>query len=89
MTPRKKRITINTACILFYLFFVVAKINPFCEALFEENDACDFFTKQAKLQIEARMALCQAKDMAHMQMEVRDGNANTSPLCPAMQKANV
>lgn len=31
----------------------------------------DFFTKQARLQIEARMALAQAKDMAHMQMEVR------------------
>lgn len=30
----------------------------------------DFFTKQARLQIEARMALAQAKDMAHMQMEV-------------------
>lgn len=30
----------------------------------------DFFTKQARLQIEARMALAQAKDIAHMQMEV-------------------
>lgn len=30
----------------------------------------DFFTKQARLQIQARMALAQAKDMAHMQMEV-------------------
>lgn len=37
----------------------------------EDSDA-DFFTKQAKLQIEARMALAQAKDMAHMQMEVRN-----------------
>jgi Schwannomin-interacting protein 1 len=35
-----------------------------------ENSEIDFFTKQAKLQIEARMALAQAKDMAHMQMEV-------------------
>lgn len=32
----------------------------------------DFFTKQARLQIEARMALAQAKDIAHMQMEVSD-----------------
>lgn len=31
----------------------------------------DFFTKQARLQIEARMALAQAKDIAHMQMEVK------------------
>lgn len=30
----------------------------------------NFFTHQARLQIEARMALAQAKDMAHMQMEV-------------------
>lgn len=35
-----------------------------------EDNCSDFFTKQAKLQIEARMALSQAKDMAHMQMEV-------------------
>lgn len=37
----------------------------------DEDRECDFFTKQARLQIEARMALAQAKDMAHMQMEVR------------------
>lgn len=30
----------------------------------------NFFTQQARLQIEARMALSQAKDMAHMQIEV-------------------
>lgn len=30
----------------------------------------NFFTQQVRLQIEARMALSQAKDMAHMQMEV-------------------
>lgn len=35
-----------------------------------ESTDSDFFTKQARLQIEARMALAQAKDMAHMQMEV-------------------
>lgn len=36
----------------------------------ESSTDNDFFTKQARLQIEARMALAQAKDMAHMQMEV-------------------
>lgn len=30
----------------------------------------DFFARQARLQTEARMALAQAKEMAHMQMEV-------------------
>ena len=36
------------------------------------SDASDnnFFTHQARLQIEARMALAQAKDIAHMQIEV-------------------
>lgn len=36
----------------------------------EDPKEIDFFTKQARLQIEARMALAQAKDIAHMQMEV-------------------
>lgn len=40
------------------------------ETFSDEDRECDFFTKQAKLQIEARMALSQAKEMAHMQMEV-------------------
>lgn len=35
-----------------------------------EHQEGDFFTKQARLQIEARMALAQAKDIAHMHMEV-------------------
>lgn len=39
----------------------------------EDPKEIDFFTKQARLQIEARMALAQAKDMAHMQMEVGGG----------------
>lgn len=38
----------------------------------EDPKDIDFFTKQARLQIEARMALAQAKDMAHMQMEVSE-----------------
>lgn len=37
----------------------------------EDPKEIDFFTKQARLQIEARMALAQAKDIAHMQMEVK------------------
>lgn len=42
----------------------------------EDPKEIDFFTKQARLQIEARMALAQAKDMAHMQMEVSANNGN-------------
>lgn len=38
----------------------------------EDPKEIDFFTKQARLQIEARMALAQAKDIAHMQMEVNE-----------------
>ncbi|KAG4070745.1 hypothetical protein HA402_010971 [Bradysia odoriphaga] len=40
----------------------------------------DFFTKQARLQIEARMALAQAKDMAHMQMEIDRQKQKQSPI---------
>lgn len=36
----------------------------------EPTTETDFFTKQARLQTEARMALAQAKEMARMQMEV-------------------
>lgn len=42
----------------------------------EDPKEIDFFTKQARLQIEARMALAQAKDIAHMQMEVSEENLN-------------
>ncbi|XP_061393540.1 schwannomin-interacting protein 1 homolog [Musca vetustissima] len=45
-----------------------------------EDLECDFFTKQAKLQIEARMALAQAKEMAHMQMEIERQNQSVSPI---------
>uniref|UniRef100_A0A336LV62 CSON005614 protein n=1 Tax=Culicoides sonorensis TaxID=179676 RepID=A0A336LV62_CULSO len=41
----------------------------------------DFFTHQAKLQIEARMALAQAKDMAHLQMELEKQKTQ----CPVTQ----
>lgn len=58
---------------IIYNFFLLIKARPVSLPLgpapLESPDA-DFFTKQTKLQIEARMALAQAKDMAHMQMEV-------------------
>uniref|UniRef100_A0A182PE26 SCHIP-1 domain-containing protein n=1 Tax=Anopheles epiroticus TaxID=199890 RepID=A0A182PE26_9DIPT len=65
----------------------VPKVNPFCEALLQDNDTYDFFTKQAKLQIEARMALCQAKDMAHMQMEIEKRSLPLSPVTRVIHTA--
>lgn len=41
-------------------------LQPFSQPMTE----ADFFARQARLQTEARMALAQAKEMAHMQMEV-------------------
>lgn len=40
----------------------------------------DFLARQAQLQAEARMALAQAKDMAHMQMEIERQRQNASPI---------
>ncbi|XP_050295779.1 uncharacterized protein LOC126735738 [Anthonomus grandis grandis] len=40
----------------------------------------DFFTKQARLQTEARMALAQAKEMARMQMEIEKQRQKKSPI---------
>lgn len=40
----------------------------------------DFLARQAQLQTEARMALAQAKDMAHMQMELERQRQNASPI---------
>lgn len=45
--------------------------EPIHKAHHEPTTENDFFTKQARLQTEARMALAQAKEMARMQMEVR------------------
>lgn len=39
----------------------------------------DFFACQARLQVEARLALAQAKQMAHMQMEVKYKNIIHKP----------
>ncbi|XP_024935603.1 uncharacterized protein LOC107274907 isoform X2 [Cephus cinctus] len=43
-------------------------------------DEADFFARQARLQTEARMALAQAKEMAHMQMEVERQRLKQSPI---------
>lgn len=43
-------------------------------------DEADFFSRQARLQTEARMALAQAKEMAHMQMEVERQRLTQSPI---------
>ncbi|XP_033208357.1 schwannomin-interacting protein 1 homolog isoform X2 [Belonocnema kinseyi] len=43
-------------------------------------DEADFFARQARLQMEARVALSQAKDMAHMQMEVERQKLKQSPI---------
>ncbi|XP_076669496.1 schwannomin interacting protein 1 isoform X2 [Andrena cerasifolii] len=43
-------------------------------------DEADFFARQARLQTEARMALAQAKEMAHMQMEVERQRLKKSPI---------
>ncbi|KAK9872319.1 hypothetical protein WA026_017127 [Henosepilachna vigintioctopunctata] len=40
----------------------------------------DFFTRQARLQTEARMALAQAKEMARMQMEIEKQKQKKSPI---------
>lgn len=36
-----------------------------------EEEEEDFYTRQSRLQLQARVALSQAKDLAHMEMEVR------------------
>ncbi|CAO1345023.1 unnamed protein product [Diamesa tonsa] len=46
----------------------------------------NFFTHQARLQIEARMALAQAKDMAHMQMEMERQKQRMSPITELVHK---
>lgn len=44
--------------------------QPLLQPVTEPMTETDFFTRQARLQTEARMALAQAKEMARMQMEV-------------------
>lgn len=58
--------------IIFSLLVRPTSLTPSSLQTDEDPKEIDFFTKQARLQIEARMALAQAKDMAHMQMEVSE-----------------
>lgn len=44
--------------------------QPLLQPVTQPMTEADFFARQARLQTEARMALAQAKEMAHMQMEV-------------------
>lgn len=44
--------------------------QPLLQPVSQPMSEMDFFTRQARLQTEARMALAQAKEMARMQMEV-------------------
>ncbi|CAD7086437.1 unnamed protein product [Hermetia illucens] len=53
----------------------------------DEDAEADFFTKQARLQIEARMALAQAKDMAHMQMEIERQKQKVSPITEVIRSS--
>lgn len=43
-------------------------------------DEVDFFTRQTRLQMEAKIALSQAKEMAHMQVEVERQKLKHSPI---------
>nr|CAI5830703.1 unnamed protein product [Callosobruchus analis] len=47
----------------------------------------DFFTKQAKLQTEARMALAQAKEMARMQMKIERQLQKKSPIADLIRRS--
>lgn len=66
-----------TKSICFQIELFLAE-RPATLAFAPPSDPSDnnFFTQQARLQIEARMALAQAKDMAHFQVEVSFLNAS-------------
>lgn len=63
---------VNKYEIIFSFLVRPTSLTPSALQTDEDPKEIDFFTKQARLQIEARMALAQAKDMAHMQMEVSE-----------------
>lgn len=67
---------LSFSCLNWILILDSTAERPATLALGSSIDPSDnnFFTQQARLQIEARMALAQAKDMAHMQMEVSAKN---------------
>ncbi|ELT97320.1 hypothetical protein CAPTEDRAFT_74919, partial [Capitella teleta] len=50
------------------------------DCLLNTNDSKDFFMTQAQLQAEARVALAQARPMAHMQLEVERQLRKKSPI---------
>lgn len=60
----------NGFSFIFCILFLVRSSALTLDATDEDPKEIDFFTNQARLQIQARMALAQAKDIAHMQMEV-------------------
>jgi len=49
-------------------------------AVVDQDDNEDFFTKQARLQAEAKMALAQVRPMAHMQLQLEKQLKKKSPL---------
>ncbi|KAF5274698.1 hypothetical protein FQA39_LY07090 [Lamprigera yunnana] len=54
--------------------------QPLLQPVTERMTEPDFFTRQARLQTEARMALAQAKEMARMQMEIERQRQIKSPI---------
>ncbi|KAB0798424.1 hypothetical protein PPYR_09417 [Photinus pyralis] len=54
--------------------------QPLLQPVTEHMTETDFFTRQARLQTEARMALAQAKEMARMQMEIERQRQIKSPI---------
>ncbi|XP_074029934.1 schwannomin interacting protein 1 isoform X2 [Leptinotarsa decemlineata] len=54
--------------------------QPLLQPVKEPLTEADFFTRQARLQTEARMALAQAKEMARMQMEIEKQRQKKSPI---------
>ncbi|KAK4879728.1 hypothetical protein RN001_007874, partial [Aquatica leii] len=54
--------------------------QPLLQPVTERMVETDFFTRQARLQTEARMALAQAKEMARMQMEIERQRQVKSPI---------
>ncbi|KAK5646291.1 hypothetical protein RI129_004755 [Pyrocoelia pectoralis] len=54
--------------------------QPLLQPVTEHMTETDFFTRQARLQTEARMALAQAKEMARMQMEIERQRQVKSPI---------
>ncbi|CAL4114085.1 unnamed protein product [Meganyctiphanes norvegica] len=51
------------------------------------KEPMDFFTRQAQLQTEARMALGQAKEMARMQMEIEKQQKKKSPIADIVRES--